>query len=554
MSLFPSSVRAKLTLTAVAVMGLLFVLLGAGVEIAGRQQIMSSVDGELARRAAQIIRAHKDSDREMRPPDGVPPPMVYALGQDRGPRGGNRPGENPPNDNRPGDNRRGNPPDQQGNRGPQGGGPPPNQGGGPDGPGGGGRRFGGFLRRLRDIGDPTLAVGPRFIVTNQSPPIAPPEMREPYDKGAVALAKVNPTVYSTVYIGNGELAQKMRLITQRAKDEDGREWVLQVPYPLGEVDKALATLSTTLLVILPFGLLLLSAACLFLMSRLMRPIREIASTTASINAEELSGRLSTKGTDEFSQLAATINAMLGRLEDAFRVQKLTMEQLEAVLKQQRRFTADASHELKTPLAVIKANTGIMLHGSDLSEDARSQIEAVDAAAGRMNRLVQGLMALAKADSGSAHQSAAPFDLKLTVQNAIDQVHHKSTQSVSYSDDGMDGLVNGSERDIERVFVNLIDNACRYIADDGHVEVQVERHLDEAIVTVRDNGLGIAPEHLPHLFERFYRADASRSTGTGGTGLGLAICKSIVESVKGSITIESEVGRGTTVTVLLPLSS
>jgi signal transduction histidine kinase len=195
---------------------------------------------------------------------------------------------------------------------------------------------------------------------------------------------------------------------------------------------------------------------------------------------------------------------------------------------------------------------MMLHGSDISEDIRNQIEAVDSAATRMNRLVQGLMVLAKAEAGATHQIFSQFDLRLTVQNAADQVHHKPSQSVTYTDDGKEVSVNGSERDIERVFVNLIDNACRYVDPDGRIEVHLARRGIEAVVTVRDNGIGIAPEHLPHLFERFYRADAARSTETGGTGLGLAICKSIIEAANGTIRIESEVGVGTVATVTLPL--
>jgi len=113
------------------------------------------------------------------------------------------------------------------------------------------------------------------------------------------------------------------------------------------------------------------------------------------------------------------------------------------------------------------------------------------------------------------------------------------------------MVSGSEKDVERVFVNLIDNACRHTKDAGHINVRVEQIGAEAIVTVEDDGDGIAAEHIPHLFERFYRADSARSSDTGGTGLGLAICKGIVEAAGGSISITSELGKGTAVTVKLP---
>jgi signal transduction histidine kinase len=378
-------------------------------------------------------------------------------------------------------------------------------------------------------------------------------MREPYDKAAVQVARRQGSTYSTVSVGTERSPQNMRLITQFVKDDNGQQWVIQVPYPLGEIEKALRTLSQTLLLLLPIGLALTAAACLFLMKYVMRPIREITATSDSISAEDLSGRLAVKGTDEFAQLGLTINGMLGRLEAAFSVQRETMARLEVVLKQQRRFTADASHELKTPLAVIKANTGLMLHGSDLSEDTRASVQSIDSAATRMNRLVQGLMLLARTEAGGPPVGEVPFDLKLTVQNALDHVHRAPGKAIRYSDDGGESFVNGSERDMERVFVNLLDNACRHTSDTGNIMVDVRQQGDLVIATIRDDGEGIASEHIPHLFDRFYRVDSARSSETGGTGLGLAICKGIVEATNGTIEIESQLGAGTTVTVSLPVA-
>jgi len=375
-------------------------------------------------------------------------------------------------------------------------------------------------------------------------------MMEPYDKGAIAMAKMHGKVFSEIFLGG----QRVRIVTKMAKDDNGRRWLAQVPYPLGDIDRSIATLRQILLILLPIGLLLTAAACLFLMKRVMRPIRDISTTADSIGGEDISGRLTIAGKDEFAQLGITINGMLGRLENAFAEQSKTLQRLEAVLKQQRRFTADASHELKTPLAVIKANAGLMLHGKVLSADDRSSTEAIDAAATRMNRLVQGLMMLARTESGEINRAAQPVDLRIVVQNAIDQVHRSPNKVVDYSDDDAEAMVDGIERDLERVFVNLIDNASRHTADDGHIDVRVVHAGDGVVATVSDDGEGISAEHLPHLFDRFYRADSARSTDTGGTGLGLAICKGIVESAGGRIGIESTLGNGTTVTVRLPLVS
>jgi len=542
MTLYPTSIRAKLTLTAVAVMGVVLLALGGIVQIGGRERIMLNVDAELSRRADDVIQAQKKAEKFMRPPpDG--------MGGPDGPGGPGGPGRNGDQGPFPGPEfgqGRGPNQSQSPSRSPDGkleknG---PNRPGGNRGPG---PRINAFRQALKDIGNHLLAIGPRFIAIDPGPPFAPPDMMEAYDKSVIPIATKKGIAYSDVTVDG----QKVRIVTKLARDDNGRHWLAQVPYPLGDIDAAIGTLNQTLLLLLPIALLLTAAASLFLIKRVMRPIREIAVTADSISGEDLSRRLRVAGSDEFAKLGGTINGMLGRLESAFSIQRQTLERLEAVLKQQRRFTADASHELKTPLAVIKANTGLMLHGSDLSPDTRSSVEAVDSAATRMNRLVQGLMLLARAESGSPTIGAKPFDLKIAAQNAIDQVHRPNGKVVSFEEDNSTPMVSGSEKDVERVFVNLIDNACRHTKDAGHINVRVEQIGAEAIVTVEDDGDGIAAEHIPHLFERFYRADSARSSDTGGTGLGLAICKGIVEAAGGSISITSELGKGTAVTVKLP---
>lgn len=530
MNLYPTSIRAKLTITSVLVMGVVFLALGSVVQMAGREKIMASVDARLAKQADEAIQLHKKV--EMNRP---PPP---------------RDGQNGPRDLGPMDGRQD--PDRGPVPGPVGRGPDdrgPDGGGGPRGPGRGRGGFAQFQRDLRDIGDHLLSIGPRFVPIDPGPPVGPAEMQEPYDKTAVTEASRRGTVFSEVYID----AKPVRIVTKLARSQDGRRWVTQFPHPLDDVDRAIETLNQTLLILLPFALLLTALASLFLMNRVMRPVQEISVTADSISGEDLSGRLSIQGGDEFARLGKTINGMLGRLETSFLIQKQTLERLEAVLKQQRRFTADASHELKTPLAVIKANTGLMLQDKGIPQDVRSSIVAVDSAATRMNRLVQGLMVLARTESGATNQKPLPFNLNIAAQNAIDQVHRSPKKAIDYSEGEMDVHVLGSERDIERVFVNLIDNACRHTKPDGTVKVCVSSSGSEAMVKVIDDGEGIAPEHLPHLFDRFYRVDSARSSDTGGTGLGLAICKGIVEAAGGSIAIESQLGIGTEVTVKFPLA-
>jgi two-component system OmpR family sensor kinase len=259
----------------------------------------------------------------------------------------------------------------------------------------------------------------------------------------------------------------------------------------------------------------------------MKPIREISQTADSFTADNMSGRLTVPGGDEFGQLANTINGMLDRVESAFSSQRIALEKVESVLKQQRRFTADASHELKTPLAVIKANTGLMIHSMKLDEDATQTVEAIDLAATRMNRLVQDLMVLSRTEAGQSKIKPSPVHLGEIVASAVRSVNRPNAPTIELIGAREDLIVTGLVPDLERVFVNLVDNACRHTAPDGKVRVEIRQLVDRISVEVTDTGEGIAPEHLEHIFDRFYRVDSSRSSESGGTGLGLAICKSIV---------------------------
>jgi len=542
MTILPTSIRAKLTLTAVTVMGVLFVVLGLVVEVVGRQQILSGVDADLTRQANEIIQIHDEMEKH-RPP--------FPGGQ--GFRPGN-PGDNGPGGPDGGPN--GDPPDQIVGRN---GGDRPGADGrrpddrGPDGRGHGPDRNGppmDFQRAVQRVGDPLLAIQPHFVSITPGPPFARPDMMVPYDSTVLQRAERQGVVFSMAKIGE----ENVRLITKLAVDKNGRKWLVQYPHPLRDIDGALTELNQTLLILLPIGLLLTGMACLYLVKRIMKPIREITDTADSIRGEDMTRRLNVQGSDEFALLAGTMNGMLGRIEGAFTAQRQALERVEAVLKQQRRFTADASHELKTPLAVIKANTGLMLHGMSLDPDTASSVSAIDSAATRMNRLVQGLMVLARTESGQPTQTSRPFNLNVTILNAIDQVHCLPSKDVIANLDDHQVNVIACESDLERVFVNLIDNACRHTSETGKISIGLSREANSAVVSVRDDGEGIGPEHLPHLFDRFYRVDSARSSELGGTGLGLAICKGIVESHGGSISVTSELGKGATFTVKLPIES
>ena len=364
----------------------------------------------------------------------------------------------------------------------------------------------------------------------------------PWDDAAFILSLAGQDRYSTLPV-EGELVRVFSAPLMFGDQVDG---VVQVAHPLTDQRRLLDGLTRTLLMFIPLALVVSGVGGAFLSSRAMRPVKQITDEAAQIGAHDLSRRLEVPGTDELSKLAETFNAMIGRLETAF-------HDMERAYEQQRRFTADASHELRTPLTTIKANTSLALCGEPTLEEYRETVEAADEAADTMNRIVQDLLLLARSDGGQLGLRIEPAPIRGILERAASVVRDRESASISVEVDDATLGVRGDPHHLARLFVNLAENAARHTPPDGRV-VLAARALPDSeemvLVTVTDTGEGIPPEHLAHVCERFYRVDAARSRGQGGTGLGLSICQSIVSAHGGSLDIESEVGRGTTVSVRL----
>ena len=376
---------------------------------------------------------------------------------------------------------------------------------------------------------------PRFV---RSAGVEGPQ-ETPYDSAAANATEKGGFRWTTVENEKG----RYRVYSEAL----GREGVVQTQSPLADVEASLAGLRRLLLtVVLPLGTLLAGLASLFIVDRMLRPLRLINENAQTIGGDNPEGRLPVVGDDEFAGLATTLNGMLARLEEGFRLEQATTRRLAATVEQQRRFTADASHELKTPLSTIKAFVGL-LHPR--TEDDRESVGAIRDAADRMRGLVDDLLTLARADGGSLVSKAAPVDLATIVGAAVMAV---SPYPVEVRGTATPLVVSGNGEALTRLFINLLDNARKYAG--GPVAVHLAKRGDTAEVAVIDRGVGIAPEHLPRLFDRFYRPDESRTSETGGTGLGLAICREIAGAHGGSIEVTSRVGEGTTFIVVLPLAS
>jgi signal transduction histidine kinase len=319
--------------------------------------------------------------------------------------------------------------------------------------------------------------------------------------------------------------------------------VVQVAQPLAGVQLALAGLDRALLTLIPIGLLFAGLGGAYLTNRVLRRVHLTTQAARDMTGGDFSTRLPVTGNDEFSELTDTFNGLLNRLQSAF-------QQQQQVLEQQRRFTADASHELKTPLTVIKGTASLTLHNQATPEGYRVALQEIDRAADTMSHLVQDLLLLARSDSGQLGKDP----IELLVRDILDSavagiVRDRAPITVDLTDETL--TVMGNERELVRLFCNLLDNAVQHTPSNGAVRISAQAEGHQAVIRIQDTGAGIAPEHLPYLGERFYRVDSARARADGGTGLGLSICKGIVEAHSGTLSIESTLGIGTTVTIRLP---
>ncbi|MBC8064834.1 MAG: HAMP domain-containing protein [Chlorobia bacterium] len=345
---------------------------------------------------------------------------------------------------------------------------------------------------------------------------------------------------SPIYTSGSFEGERIRVFTMPWLEGNEVRAVVQVARETRDLDRLWQSQTLTLVIFLPCALVVAALGAIFLTNRAMRPIGTMRDAATAISGTNLSERIPIQGQDEFAELGESFNSMIGRLEKAF-------TDLQLAFEQQRRFTADASHELRTPLTRMKLSTSAALEPGANEADRLEALRVADEATEGMNRLVNQLLLLARADAGQLAFQRERSDLRVIVSEAIEQV--LKPDSIELNVDFPDRAVY-AEVDPEamrRVFINLLENAYRH-AMEGKVAVAIRDEKSPEVV-VADTGEGIAPEHLVHLTERFYRVDSSRTGGTGGSGLGLAICKTIVEGHGASLKIESKPGEGTQVSVL-----
>ncbi len=316
--------------------------------------------------------------------------------------------------------------------------------------------------------------------------------------------------------------------------------VLQVASSLTVVDSAKANLINILTLSAALAVALAALGSWLVLGRSLAPLGVVTDTAQAINrADDLSRRIPYSGPndDEIGSLIEFFNQTLERLENLF--------------TSQQRFLADVSHELRTPLTVIKGNVDLMRRMKQLDEES---LTSIDQEAGRLTRLVGGLILLVQAESGKLALNLKPVELDTLLLEVFHEMRILAGNNVKLKLADIDQvLVNGDRDRLKQVLLNLVGNAIQYTPPGGVVYMGLAVIGEQVRIIVRDTGPGIPAEDLPYIFERFYRAEKSRTrTRTSGFGLGLSIVQWIVESHGGTIKVESKEGEGTTFAIWLPL--
>ncbi|MDP2920558.1 MAG: ATP-binding protein [Dehalococcoidia bacterium] len=311
--------------------------------------------------------------------------------------------------------------------------------------------------------------------------------------------------------------------------------VVEVGQSLKPAETVMGTLAAALLAgaVIALALSVISGAVL--VRRTLAPVERITRTASSITeSADLSRRVDYTGArDEIGRLATTFDQLIEQLDRAFASQK--------------HFVADASHELRTPLTVIRGNIDLLKRPNLTEKDRQESLRAIESEARRMSGIVSELLLLAELES---HRTEAkePVSLARLVQEEsrrAQQLAGKRKISIGRVEEI--SLPGDADR-LKQLLSNLVDNAVQYTGENGTIALSLYRDSEYAYLEVTDTGIGIAAEHIPHIFERFYRVDKARSRAGGGTGLGLAIVKEIAQRHNGGVTVRSEPGKGSTFTV------
>ena len=334
----------------------------------------------------------------------------------------------------------------------------------------------------------------------------------------------------------------VRMASQRVR-MGGAVRTVEVGEPLRSFNESLRRFAWLLVLSVPILLVVATAVGYWIAGRALAPVDGIIREARALDPDNLSARLTVPpAQDELRLLSETLNDLLARIDGS--------------VSRTRQFTADASHELRGPLALIQAAAEYALRRERPREALLEALQTVLRESKRTTQLVDSLLVLARGDADQGHAPGMPTDVTRVVGEVVDAARPLADDTgVTLTADlgDLPLLVTGDSVLLHRVGFILIENALKYTPAGGQVQVRLRQDGAAVVLDVSDSGIGIAAEDLPHVFDRFWRADKARSRGAGGTGLGLSIARDIVGRAGGTVTVESTPGVGSTFRVMLPLA-
>jgi heavy metal sensor kinase len=374
-------------------------------------------------------------------------------------------------------------------------------------------------------------VGAKGDVLFQSPPFLSPEYAFP-------APAASPVFFSR------NLNHLQYRIARRLMVINGEPYQIDAAVPTEPFDQALDRFRGIEKAFLPMLVVLASLLGYWLSGRALAPVNRIIKSAEGIGVRNLHRRLAVpEAKDELRRLTETLNAMLERIESS--VNRITQ------------FTADASHDLRTPLSLIRTNAELALRRTRTESEYRETLARILESTDETTQLIEHLLTLARADAGASQLQFEVLTLQPILQSACRQARVLASAkglsfSVELSQEMQNGLVQGDATALERLFLTILDNAVKYTPAGGHISVRAEQVAERTVIEIEDTGMGIAEEELPRIFDRFYRADQARSREIRGSGLGLAIAHWIVAMHNGTIEVESKIGEGTRMRIIVPI--
>ena len=350
------------------------------------------------------------------------------------------------------------------------------------------------------------------------------------------------TVQQNVRVKNPEEGGRVyRVLSKKFFYRDRFIGWIQVAQPIDRVAGQLKLLTRSLLTFIAIFIVIISLTGYLLAKESLAPIHSIISAADRISNDNLSERIKPPASmDELSNLIATLNRLFERLETSFRTQK--------------QFISDAAHELKTPLAILRTGMETELNDDRVDDRVKERLIRDIDTISRLSTLVEKLLLLSRLENRKIEMKAEPIDLKSLLGQVVDTMSllaEEKEQTLSL--DLSEGVLTSGDPDLlYQAFFNILNNAIKYTPRQGHISVSIVPQSDSAVATVRDDGIGMSSEERGNVFNRFYRADNSRSLEKG-YGLGLSITRWIVVLHKGAISLDAAVSGGTVVTVRLPLA-